>query len=90
VTREIPEYYDGKLEGPGELSHVQNLGGRSSYSEKAKKMTSRYLVWLEVRKLEIHPLLLVPGWIGFKSAIVLWLWRAPLIIWTLWTPLPLL
>ena len=52
--------------GPGELPHVQNLGLSSSNSEKAKELTLRYLVWLEVRKLETHPLLLVPGWTGFN------------------------
>ena len=29
----------------------------------------RYLVWLEVRNLETHPLLLVPGWTGFNIKI---------------------
>ena len=66
VTREIPEYYSGKQEGPGELSHIQNLGVSCSYTDKAKELKLRYLVWLEVRKLEAHPLLLVPGWTGFN------------------------
>ena len=66
VTRQIPEYYGGKREGPGELPLVQDLGVSSSYSDKAKELTLRYLVWLEVRKLETHPLLLVPGWTGFN------------------------
>ena len=44
VTREIPEYYSGKREGPGELSHVQNFGVSCSYSDKAKKLKLRYLV----------------------------------------------
>lgn len=26
----------------------------------------QYLVWVEVRKLKTHPLLLVPGWTGFN------------------------
>lgn len=55
VTKEIPEYYGGKRVGPGELPHVQNLGVSSSYSEKAKELTLRHLLWLEVRKLETHP-----------------------------------
>ena len=73
VTKEIPEYYGRKRVGPGELPHVQNLGLSSSYCEKAKELTLRYLVWFEVRKLETHPLLLVPGWTGFniKSVIVI-------------------
>ena len=29
-------------------------------------MALRYLVWIEVRKLETHPLLLIPGWTGFN------------------------
>ena len=66
VTKEIPEYYGGKRVGPGELPHVQDLGVSSSYSEKVKELTLRYLVRLEVRKLETHPLLLVPGWTGFN------------------------
>ena len=66
VTREIPQYYGGKREGPGELPHVQNLGVRSSYSDKSKGITMRYLMWLEIRKLEARSLLLVPGWIGFN------------------------
>ena len=66
VTKEIPEYYGGKRVGSGELPRVQNLGVSSSYSEKAKELTLRYLVWLEVKKLETHPLLLVPGWTGFN------------------------
>lgn len=85
VTRQIPEYYGGKREGPGELPLVQDLGVSSSYSDKAKELTLRYLVWLEVRKLETHPLLLVQGGLALtlKSAIVLWLWRAQLVIWIL-------
>ena len=71
VTKEIPEYYSGKRVGPGELPHVQNLGLSSSYSEKAKELTWRHLVWLEVRKLETHPLLLVPGWTGFNIKVLL-------------------
>ena len=66
VTREIPEYYGGRRTGPGKLRHVQNLGIRSSYCDKAKELLLRNLVWLEVRKLETHPSLLVPGWMGFN------------------------
>ena len=66
VTREIPEYYGGERVGPGELSHVQNLGISSSYDDKAKLLRMHYLVWLEVRKLKTHPSLLVPGWTGFN------------------------
>ena len=69
VTKEIPKYYGGKRVGPGELLHVPDLGESSSYSEKAKELTLRYLVWLKVRKLETHPLPLVPGWTGFKIKI---------------------
>ena len=69
VTREIPEYYGGKRKGPGELPLVQNLGISSSYRDKAKELTLRYLVWLEIRKLETYPLLLVPGWTGFNIKI---------------------
>ena len=66
----IPEYYGGKRIGPGELPHVQNLGlTNSPYEEKAKDLRQRYLVWLEVRKLKTHPLLLVPGWTGFNIKI---------------------
>ena len=35
---------------------------RSSYDDKAKEQRMQYLVWVEVRKLKTHPLLLVPGW----------------------------
>ncbi len=66
VTREIPEYYGGRRTGPGKLPHVENLGIRSSYCDKAKELLLRNLVWLEVRKFETHPLLLVPGWRGFN------------------------
>ena len=66
VTREIPEYYEGKRVGPGELPHVQNLGISSSYDDKAKLLRIHYLVWLEVRKLKTHLSLLVPGWTGFN------------------------
>ena len=67
VTRVIPEYYGGKRTGPGELARVQNLGvPNSHYEEKANELRQRYLVWLEVRKLKTHPLLLVPGWTGFN------------------------
>ena len=65
VTREITEYSGGKREELGELRmHVPNVAVSSSYSDKAKELTLRYLVWL--RKLETHPLLLVPGWPGFN------------------------
>ena len=66
VTRDIPEYYGGKREGPGELQLVQNLGVSSCYRDKAREMVPHYLVWIEVRKLETHPLLLIPGWTGFN------------------------
>ena len=67
MTRVIPEYYDGKRTGPGELAHVQDLGvPNSHYEEKANELRQRNLVWLEVRKLKTHPLLLVPGWTGFN------------------------
>ena len=66
VTREIPEYYGGKRVGPGELAQVQNVGVSSSYADEVKELALRFLVWLEVRKLETHPLLLVPGWTGFN------------------------
>ena len=29
-------------------------------------MTLHYLMWIEVTKLETHPLLLIPGWTGFN------------------------
>ena len=64
--REIPEYYGRKRVGPGELPYVRNLGLRSSYDDKAKEQRMQYLVWVEVRKLKTHPLLLVPSWTGFN------------------------
>ena len=75
ATVKIPEYYGGKRVGPGELPHVQNPGISSPYSEKAKELTLRYLVWLEVRKLETHSLLLVPRWTGFNIKV-----RDPVVI----------
>ena len=67
VTRMLPEYYGGKRIGPGHLPYVQNLGvPNSRFEEKANELRQRYLVWLEVRKLKTHPLLLVPGWTGFN------------------------
>ena len=51
VHKEIPETYGAKRVGSGKLLYVQNLGV-SSYSEKAKERTLRYLVWLELRELE--------------------------------------
>lgn len=41
VTRDIPEYYSRKREGPGELQLVQNLGVSSCYCDKAKEMALR-------------------------------------------------
>ena len=47
--------------------YVQNLGvPNSRFEEKANELRQRYLVWLEVRKLKTHPLLLVPRWTGFS------------------------
>ena len=84
-TKEIPEYCGGKRAGLGDLRHVQNLGVSSSYSEKAKELTLRYLVWLEEESSKhTHYCLCLDGLaLTFKSAIVLWLWRAKLAIWTL-------
>ena len=65
VTGEITKYSRGKQEGPGNCRLTQNLAV-CSYSDKAKEMTLRCLVWLEVRKLETHPLLLVPGCPGLN------------------------
>ena len=67
VTRVLPEYYGGKRIGPGQLPYVQNLGvPNSRFEEKANELRQRYLVWLEVRKLKTHPLLLVSRWTGFN------------------------
>ena len=60
VTKEIPEYYGGKGWGQG-----------NCHTFKTKELTLRCLVWLEVRMLETHPLLLVPGWTGFNIKVLL-------------------
>ena len=39
---------------------------RYSYDDKAKEQRMQYLVWVEVRRLKTHPLLLVLGWTGFN------------------------
>ena len=65
VTREIADYYGGKRICPGVFSHEQNLGISSSYKEMSKKLQIQYLLWIELRKLKTHPLLLVPSWTGF-------------------------
>ena len=36
-----------------------------SYDDEAKEQRMLYLVWVDVRKLKTHPLLLVHGWTGF-------------------------
>ena len=43
------------------LSGARETAVRSKPCEKAKELTLRYLVWLEVRELETHLLLYVPG-----------------------------
>ena len=65
VNKEIPEYYGGRRVGPGVLPHVQYLGHSSSYMEITKTLHMHYRVWIELRKLRTHPLLLVPGWTAF-------------------------
>ena len=65
VNKEIPEYYRGRPVGPGVLPYVQYLGHSSSYTEITKTLHMHYRVWIELRKLRTHPLLLVPGWTGF-------------------------
>ena len=65
VAREIPDYYGGNRIGPGVLQHVQPLGISSSYEKMSKKLHIQYLLWIELRKLKTHPLLLVPSWTGF-------------------------
>ena len=37
----------------------------TSYMEITKMLHMHYSVWIELRKLRTHPLLLVPGWTGF-------------------------
>ena len=37
----------------------------TSYMEIIKMLHMHYRVWIELRKLRTHPLLLVPGWTGF-------------------------
>ena len=64
VAREIPEYYGGKRVGPGQTSHILDLGVKSTY-KKCLKLT-KYLVWIELQQLKTHPLFLVPGWTGFN------------------------
>lgn len=39
---------------------------RSSYDDKAKVQRMQYLVLVEVRRLQTHPLLLVLSWTGFN------------------------
>ena len=65
VAGEIPDYYAGNRTGPGVLQHVQHLGTSSPYEEMSKKLHIQYLLWIELRKLKTHLLLLVPSWTGF-------------------------
>ncbi|CAB4007602.1 Hypothetical predicted protein [Paramuricea clavata] len=65
ITREIQDYYGGRRVGPGVLSHIQHLGITSSYEKMSRKLHIHYLVWIELRKLKTHPLLLVRSWTGF-------------------------
>ena len=51
--------------GPVVLSYVQYLGNSSSYMEITKRLHMYYCVWIELRKLRIHPLLFVLDWTGF-------------------------
>ena len=69
VVKVIPDYYCCRRVGPGLLSHIQYLGIHSSYATLAKKLRMQYLIWVELRKLRTHPLLLVPGWTGFHIQI---------------------
>ena len=70
VFREIPEYYSGKRSGPGELIHVQKLDESRKYAETNFFQRLNHLIWIELRKLETHPALLVPGWTGFQITII--------------------
>ena len=63
VTREIPEYYGRKREGPEELPRVQTFGVSSSCTDRARELIMRYLVWFEVRKLQTHPLFTWVDWL---------------------------
>ena len=65
ISKEIPDYCGGRRVGPGILSYVQYLGISSSYQEITKTLHMHYRVWIQLRKLRTHPLLLVPGWTGF-------------------------
>ena len=65
VNKETPKYYKGRRVGPGVLPYVQYLGHSSSYLEITKTLHMHYPVWIELRKLRTHPLLLVPDWTGF-------------------------
>ena len=65
ISKEIPDYHRGRRVGPGNLSYVQYLGISSSYQEITKTLHMHYRVWIQMRKLRTHPLLLVPGWTGF-------------------------
>ena len=69
VTKEVPNYYSGKRVGPGELKIGRNLDIGSTYKAKADVQRKLYLVWVEIRKLKTHPLLLIPGWTGFNITI---------------------
>ena len=64
VAREILDYYGGKRMGPGELAYVKDLTIASSYKDKAFTQRELYLIWIEIRKLKTHPVLLIPGWTG--------------------------
>ena len=66
VSSEIPDYYGGKRVGPGKVNEVKNLSQSCSYLNLKDIQSSRYIVWIEVRKLKTHPIFLVPGWTGFN------------------------
>ena len=58
--------------GLDKLPYARNLGLRSSYDDKAKEQRMQYLVWVEVRKLKTHPLLVILGWTGFNIKGIIW------------------
>ena len=66
VSSEIHDYYGGKRVGPSKLNEVKKLSKSCSYLNLKDIQRLRYIVWIEVRKLKIHPTLLVPGWTGLN------------------------
>ena len=69
VKQNVPEYFHGKRQGPGELNNLNNIYTTKKYDELSEEQRINFTLWIALCSLKTSPSLLVPGWTGFNILI---------------------